>query len=288
MARFPGVLTESLNDLGLSNYEASVYAALVLYDNAEAKKIIDILSISKPSVYEALDSLSEKGLAVKRASKPARYSPISPDTAIEILLDKHRKAADLALMELKKLEKEKVRVCGDNALWTIYGDTNIGYKIRDMLSQAKKHIECMIGQRYLPLIENLKLPDVRVRLIVVSGTPDLAERLREKFPGKNVEIHVVSPDLFNTPPPFAPPGFDEAKKFMNFENVLELNVDDEETIMVPPFIGVTGSVLNTRNKSAIMQFKMFSQMHTQWLLEGKAPCPPPGKPRKKQKGSGKP
>jgi hypothetical protein len=58
---------------------------------------------------------------------------------------------------------------------------------------------------------------------------------------------------------------------MNFENVLELNVNDEETIMVPPFIGETGSVLNTRNKSAIMLVKMFSQIHTQWLLAGKAP-----------------
>ncbi len=183
MARIPGALTEALNDLGLSTYEAGVYAALVLYDNAEAKEIIDFLAISKPSVYEALDSLSEQGLAVKRASKPARYSPISPETAIEILLDKHRKAAERALAELKVLEKEKVRG-GDNALWTIYGDANIGYKIRDMMSQAKKHIVCIIGERYLPFIKNLKLPDVRVQLIVVSGSPDLEKQLREKFPGR--------------------------------------------------------------------------------------------------------
>ncbi len=92
-----------------------------------------------------------------------------------------------------------------------------------------------------------------------------------------MEIRVAPPDFFNTPPPFAPPAFDEAKKFMNFENVLELNVDDEEMIMIPPFIEGTGSVLNTRNKSAIMQFKMFSQMRTQQLFEGMTPCPPPGK-----------
>lgn len=287
MARIPGVLTESLNDLGLSNYEANVYAALVLYDNAEAKEIIDFLSISKPSVYEALDSLSEKGLAVKRTTKPARYSPISPDTAVEILLDKHRIAADRALAELKKLEEEKVRAGGDNALWTIYGDANIGYKIRDMLNRAKNHIECTMGERYLPFIENLKIPDVHARLIVVSGDPDLAERLRGKYPGKNMEIRVAPPEFFNAPPPFAPPELEEAKIFMNFENVLELIVDDEEMIMVPPFIEQTGSMLNTRNKGAIMQFKMFSQLRNQWLFEGKMPCPPPGKTRKKQKPSGK-
>ena len=83
MNSIPADLIKSLNDLGLSNYEANVYASLVLYDNAEAKELIDFLKISKPSVYEALDRLAEMGLAVKRISKPARYSAISPDMAID-------------------------------------------------------------------------------------------------------------------------------------------------------------------------------------------------------------
>jgi sugar-specific transcriptional regulator TrmB len=51
MESIPTALIKSLIDLGLSNYEARVYSTLVLYDNAEAKEIIDFLSISKPSVY---------------------------------------------------------------------------------------------------------------------------------------------------------------------------------------------------------------------------------------------
>ena len=138
-------LVKALNDLGLSKYEANVYAALVLYNNAEAKEIIDFLSISKPSVYEALDHLDEMGLAVKRVTKPARYSAISPDMAIDLLMDKHRKAAEQALTELKTLEKKKVRTDKEDALWTIYGDANIEYKIRDLFSRAKHHISCTIG-----------------------------------------------------------------------------------------------------------------------------------------------
>jgi len=103
MESIPASLVKRLNDLGLSNYEAVVYAALVLYDNAEAKDIIEYLSISKPSVYEALDRLAERGLAVKRVSKPARYSAVSPEVAIDLLMGNHRKAADQALVALKKL-----------------------------------------------------------------------------------------------------------------------------------------------------------------------------------------
>ena len=283
MENIPPALIKSLIDLGLSNYEARVYSTLVLYDNAEAKEIIDFLSISKPSVYEALDRLAEMGLAVKRCSKPARYSAISPEMAIDLLLDRHRKAAGLALAALRTLEKEKVRTDKEDALWTIYGDANIEYKIRDLFGKAKKHIECVIGDRYLPFIENIKIRDIRLRLIVISETPGLAEKLRGMFPGENSEIHVISPERFHTMPPFAPKEFLEAKKLMNFGNVLELNVDDEELVMIPPFIGGSSSVLNTRNKGAIMHMKMFSQMHIRNLFEGEELCPPSPPAHKKKR-----
>jgi sugar-specific transcriptional regulator TrmB len=283
MESIPPALIKSLNDLGLSNYDARVYATLVLFDNAEAKEIIDFLAISKPSVYEALDRLAEMGLAVKRVSKPARYSAISPEMAIDLLMEKHRKAAEQALASLRILEKEKVRTEKEDALWTIYGDANIEYKIRDLLGKAKKHIECMIGDRYLPFIENIKIRNVRIRLIVISETPGLAEKLRRIFPGANAEVHVISPERFQAPFPFEPPEFLEVKKFMNFENVLELNVDDEELVMIPPFVGGSSSVLNTRNKAAIMHMKMFSQMHMRRLFEGGEFCPPSPPARRKQR-----
>jgi len=275
-------LVKALNDLGLSKYEANVYAALVLYNNAEAKEIIDFLSISKPSVYEALDHLDEMGLAVKRVTKPARYSAISPDMAIYLLMDKHRKAAEQALTELKTLEKKKVRTDKEDALWTIYGDANIEYKIRDLFSRAKHHISCTIGERYLPFFENIKIRDVSLRLIVISDDAALSGKLHELFPGKNADIHIISPEQFKIPP-FAPPEFDDVSKYMNYENILDLIVDDDELLMIPPFISGSVSVLNTRNKVAILQIKMISQMNWKRFVDSEGmPFPPPPAPKKKR------
>jgi sugar-specific transcriptional regulator TrmB len=268
MKSIPADLIKSLNDLGLSNYEASVYAALVLYDNAEAKELIDFLSISKPSVYEALDSLAEMGLAVKRISKPARYSAISPEMAIDLLMGKHRKAADQALAALRTLEKKKVRTDKEDALWTIYGDANIEYKIRDLFGKAKRQISCMIGERYLPFIENVKIKDVSLRLIVISNDKGLQEKMQELFPGKKADIHVISQERLKVPPAFAPPEFVEMTKFMNFENTLELIIDNDELLMIPPFISGSVSVLNTRNKGAILQMKMLSQLNWKRFIDG--------------------
>ncbi|HEX3001206.1 MAG TPA: helix-turn-helix domain-containing protein [Methanoregula sp.] len=277
-------LVKALNDLGLSTNEATVYAALVLYDNAEAKEIIDYLALSKPSVYEALDRLSEMGLAVKRVSKPALYSAVSPQMAIDLLMDNHRNAADLALAALKTLEKKKVKTEKEDALWTIYGDANIEYKIRDLFGKAKRQITCMIGERFLPVIRKCRVPNIPLQLIVISDDPDLEKQLRVSFPGKDVKIHVVTTEQFRTPPPFAPPEFAELHDLKTIENTLELNIDDEEILMIPPFISGSVSVLNTRNKGAILQMKMFSQLTWQHLVEGKdfpAPPLPPKKTREK-------
>jgi sugar-specific transcriptional regulator TrmB len=283
MEDIPAVLIKSLNDLGLSNNEANVYAALVLYDNAEAKEIIDYLSLSKPSVYEALDHLAEMGLAVKRVTKPARYSAISPEMAIDLLMDKHRRAADQALKALGALEKQKVRTDKEDALWTIYGDANIEYKIRDLFGKAKRQISCMIGERYLPFIENVKINDVSLRLIVISNDLALQEKIQKLFQGKNADIHVISTEQFSVPPPFAPPEFIEMTKFMNFENTLELIIDDEELLMIPPFISSSVSVLNTRNKGAILQMKMLSQLNwNRFINGGEMPFPMPSAQKKKR------
>jgi sugar-specific transcriptional regulator TrmB len=268
MQSISGTLINALKDLGLSNYEARIYSALVLYDAAEAKELVDFLGISKPSIYEGLERLDDIGLAVKRTSKPVMYSAISPAMVIDLLMDRHKKAAEQALAELITLEKEKVSTDKEDALWTIYGDTNIEYKIRDLLRKARAEINCMIGERYLPFILNTKIRDISFRLIVISDTPGLEKQLHESFPGKNADIHVISMEQFNVPPPFAPPEFAEARKFMNFGNILELIVDDEELLMIPPFISGSVSVLNTRNKGAILHMKMISQLNWKRFIEG--------------------
>jgi HTH-type transcriptional regulator, sugar sensing transcriptional regulator len=282
MESIPASLVKSLNDLGLSNTEARVYAALVLYDNAEAKEIVEFLSISKPSVYEALDRLEEMGIAVKRVTKPARYSAGSPDMAIGLLMDKHKKAAEQARSMLKKLETEKVQTDREDALWTIYGEANIGYKIHDLFRKAKTRIYCMIGERYLPFIETLRIWDIPLQLIVISDNIDLEKKLRAQFPQKNADIHVISLEKFSVPPPFAPPEFSEIKNLMRAENILELIVDDEELLMVPPFFSGNASVLNTRNKGAILRMKMFSQLNWRRLIGSEEESGPSFPSRKKQ------
>lgn len=273
----PPALIRSLNTLGLTNYEARVYATLVLFDHAEAKEIVDYLSLSKPSVYEALENLAERGLAVKQTSKPARYRAISPEMAMDMLMGEHKDSSERALSALKKLESGKVRSGSEDALWTIYGETNIAYKIRELFSKAKKHVSCVVGDRYVPFLEGITVRDLPMRLIIFSDTPGLDVKMQKKFPGREVEIHIIPLRNVHSPPPdLAIPDFIEVWKFLKFENVLELNIDDEELLMSPAFLSGMGSVLNTRNKGAIIHMKMFSSLLWNRFIEGNEHRKPPG------------
>lgn len=263
----PGLL-KSLRTLGLTNYEARVYAALVLFDHAEAKEIIDFLSLSKPSVYDALESLAERGLAIRQSSKPARYSAISPDMAVSILLEDHEKASEDALGSLKNLEKEKVRCDMGNIVWTIYGDANIKFKIQELFSRAKSRISCVMGDHYIQFLDQVTPGTIPLDLMIFSSDPGLADKMRKKFPGRRSSIRVIPLERLHNPPSgILVPEFAEAWKFLTFENVLEINMDDEEMLWSPPFISGIGSVLNTQNKGAIVYLKLFSGLFWKRILE---------------------
>ncbi|MDD1709416.1 MAG: hypothetical protein LUQ37_00735 [Methanoregulaceae archaeon] len=261
MEHISSALISALNTLGLTNDEARVYATLILFDHAEAKEIVEYLALSKPSVYKALEHLDSRGLAVKQYSKPLRYRAVSPEMALSILMRDHEKASEEALLELKKLERKQIRTDFEEPLWTIYGDANIEHKIQELFRKAEHHISVILGERYIPLLDHITVRDIPLQLIILSSSPGLEEKFRKKFPGRSTEIHVIPLERLKTPPQrITLPEIKEAWKFLNFENTLDLNVDDEEILLNAAFFSRGSSVLNTRNKGAIIQMKMLNQL----------------------------
>lgn len=259
MQTVPGALIQALKDLGLSNYEARIYAALVLHDAAEAKELVDFLAISKPSVYEGLDRLEEAGLAVKRTSKPAMFSPVPPEMAVKILMEGHTKAAGIALRELKKLEREKVHADRSDAVWTIYGDSNIERKIRSMIRHAKNRIECLMAGRYLPLFDGINLEKITVKLLVVTEDPAILEKTREQFSGRHHDVTVLSlPKLLDHLASYHKE-VPDAADYLRMENLLELIVDDAELLSIPPIPCTHMTGLNTSNKAMILHSRAMNE-----------------------------
>jgi len=96
-------LVERLRKAGLSRYESLVYLGLVQDRNARVVEIARRTGVPQPKVYQALDSLVEKGFCAVGADAVNRYRPIEPHQAFETRtakLEEERKAVQALAKEL--------------------------------------------------------------------------------------------------------------------------------------------------------------------------------------------
>lgn len=238
-------LVESLKTLGLTEYEAKVYSALVMFDRAEVKQIYEYLNAPKPSVYQSLRSLTDKGLVQVVNSKPAIYRATPPGIAIKHMTEAHKKAEGTALLELEELEKSRVESDYPDVLWTLYGDENIEHKMEELLGKANSTLIMMFPREYLGYLEMLRGKDVEISLMVFGKD---AKAIAASYGLNKATVH----DAFNL-------DFTDLqvllKYFQGFplppdryDKFLLVAADNEEFMYIPPIPGPVRSGITSRNQ----------------------------------------
>jgi sugar-specific transcriptional regulator TrmB len=91
--------TTPLVNLGLTGYEASAYLALTRRGRATGAEVARLASLPRQRIYDVLDGLVARGIATVEPGRPAHYSALPPDEAVETLLAAHR-------AQLERLERE--------------------------------------------------------------------------------------------------------------------------------------------------------------------------------------
>ena len=66
-----------LQALGLTEYEARAYTALLALGRAAPARIARQADIARPKVYETLERLEARGLATRTNEAPLEYAPLS-------------------------------------------------------------------------------------------------------------------------------------------------------------------------------------------------------------------
>jgi len=138
-------LIASLRRVGLSRYEASVYLGLVCDRTAKVAEISRRTGVPQPKVYQALESLSEKGFCSLGADEVNRYRPLPPQGVLEVFaLEKQaeaEEARDLA-SELETLRREGEGM----SLWAppveiVKGMRQIHRALEEHISMARETID---------------------------------------------------------------------------------------------------------------------------------------------------
>ncbi len=81
-------MIEQLKKLGLTEYEAKVYTALLKLKSATGGQLAKASNVPNGKTYEALHSLAEKGLITILPMEPKLFKLIAPKTGIKNLIEK--------------------------------------------------------------------------------------------------------------------------------------------------------------------------------------------------------
>jgi len=87
-----GAIAEDLVGLGLTQYEAKAYVALVRRDSSTAAQVSRLAGVPRQRIYDVLSSLAEKGLAASRPGDVVKYTAVAPAQAIGRLVELQREA----------------------------------------------------------------------------------------------------------------------------------------------------------------------------------------------------
>ncbi|MEM4304016.1 MAG: helix-turn-helix domain-containing protein [Candidatus Caldarchaeum sp.] len=106
----------TLQELGLTEYEARAYIALVENGPLTAGELSEMKLIPYSKVYEALGSLAEKGFIESQQGRPAKYFQKSPAAVIESLVQSIerdvRRKSEMVVRELMPVFEMKGGVNG--------------------------------------------------------------------------------------------------------------------------------------------------------------------------------
>jgi len=189
---------ESLHDLGLTEYEAKVYTALVKIRSGTASDIHLVSGIPRSAVYGALNRLEERGAIEVQSSKPMRYRAVPPETALEKLKNDFIAESENALALLEETYQTQKVEAREEAVWTISGVKNVSDKIIEMIRCTQKDIIFAasypsfheIAKTY-PVFENVKGEIINkieegVTVRVTGSRSEGLEEITKDIPGAQI------------------------------------------------------------------------------------------------------
>ncbi len=192
----PGIeeVVHDLVSLGLTHYEARVYAALVAHGESKVGVIHRTSGVPRSAVYGTLRRLESRALVDRTAENPARYRAVPPAVALRRTREGVDRAAASALKGLHRLRKTGPPP-RSRSLWIAEGYGAVAERLPARLGQAKKEVLVLGPPRTLRRV----MPDLNraasrgVRVVFLSpGTVGSGKR---KAKGRAGAPTLASPGL---------------------------------------------------------------------------------------------
>lgn len=181
-------LTGRLKELGLTEYEASTLIALVRLGTATAKEVAETGDVPRSRVYDAVETLHERGLVDIQYTTPQQYTVLSRESIVE-KLDLAREstieavADDLAELECIEPEREQF------GTWTVTGSGAVTQRVLEFIQDAQREVVYLtvddtFTDDHVDALQSAADRDVTVHVGGIST--EAQERIRDAVPSATV------------------------------------------------------------------------------------------------------
>lgn len=211
----------NLRDLGLSEYEARAYQALLQTGPTTAKGLSQVSEVPMGRIYDILNSLEQYSLIRSQtASRPKKYAAVEPETALDRLLADKKRALAEKETQYEEIVNELVQSLdsneSDETFWTAaVGPDEVTDLLIERIAAADSRVVMVassvspesdldsLGERVAGTIEQAIERGIQASLLMppelVEALPEsVGERYRtDLFPHENFECR-TSEDVSGT------------------------------------------------------------------------------------------
>ncbi len=166
-----------LQALGLTEYEARAYTALLSLGRAQPAKIARQSHIPRPKVYETLERLEARGLATRTQLSPLEYAPLS---AREYITRADREFRG----RLEGLERSLARLAPEPAPEAVYplrGEAAVMALIEDIVMNATQSLHLAGEPALVERLEARVQRGVKVSTAALQNLPAIAAEGQQPF-----------------------------------------------------------------------------------------------------------
>lgn len=257
-------VSNMLDRLGLTNYEAKTYLSLLEKKQLTAAEVSQIANVPKGRIYDTLEKLEFKGLCHVISGKVKLYSAVNPTRLMDVLIKLEKDKVDLkiskfqeAIKKEKNLLVEKTKEAQKLAkdLIPLYENSRRNDKSLDYLEVYKN-----------PLPIHLKLIELCTRSqkeILIFVKPPFASRTdKQKAEAVNPQIEALERGVKLRTIHEIPDDEKERERF--FKRLFDTYEPDKEDLRVIDYLPMKLMVFDEK----IVLFTLFDPMMEESSLTG--------------------
>lgn len=181
-------LVDRLKELGLTEYESQTLVDLTRLGTGTAKDIAGSDDVPRTRVYDAVETLHEKGLVDIQYSTPRKYTIVSEETIIRKLnVDRENMITEIGelLEELGPVEPQREQT----GVWTVTGRDAVAQRVFEFMDEANNQIiymtiDDLLNEEHLDHLQDAHERGVEIHLAGISET--VQGRIQEAVPSVNV------------------------------------------------------------------------------------------------------